>query len=245
MGLTTGAVTRVIDRLEQAGYVRRVPDPTDRRRVIVEVVPEKVAGVQATLGRVGDASTDEIGHYSEAELAVINDFLTRMAAITREEATALRQTPEQGAAATENSAPIGGLSRARLLFRSGAHELLLRGFARHRRALPGDVRRPGPAGPAAGRRRHRPVQGWLEVGLAGATCRHVAQLDDPVGRGDRRRDQQAAGQVSRRRPSLVRVDRRRRPAPAEPRPADRRGADPPDRRRQQHPDRTTDGRPGP
>ncbi|MGZ9160971.1 MAG: MarR family winged helix-turn-helix transcriptional regulator, partial [Candidatus Limnocylindrales bacterium] len=31
MGLTTGAVTRVIDRLEQAGYVRRVPDPTDRR----------------------------------------------------------------------------------------------------------------------------------------------------------------------------------------------------------------------
>ena len=35
MGLTTGAVTRVIDRLEQAGYVRRVPDPADRRRVIV------------------------------------------------------------------------------------------------------------------------------------------------------------------------------------------------------------------
>ena len=110
MGLTTGAVTRVIDRLEQAGYVRRVPDPADRRRVIVEVVPDKVAGVQATLGRVGEASTDEIGHYSEAELAVINDFLTRMAAITREEATALRQTPDQGAAATEHSAPIGGLS---------------------------------------------------------------------------------------------------------------------------------------
>jgi DNA-binding MarR family transcriptional regulator len=127
MGLTTGAVTRVIDRLEQAGYVRRVPDPADRRRVIVEVVPDKIAGVQATLGRVGEASTDEIGHYSEAELAVINDFLTRMAAITREEATALRQTSDQRAAATEHSAPIGGLSRARLLYRSGAHELLLRG----------------------------------------------------------------------------------------------------------------------
>ena len=50
MGLTTGAVTRVIDRLEQAGYVRRVPDPADRRRVIVEVVPEKMAGVEATHG---------------------------------------------------------------------------------------------------------------------------------------------------------------------------------------------------
>lgn len=129
MGLTTGAVTRVIDRLEQAGYVRRIPDPADRRRVIVEIIPEKVAGVQATLGRVGEASTDEIGHYSEAELAVINDFLTRMAAITREEATALRQGPDHGSSATEHSAPIGGISRARLLFRSGAHELLLRGSA--------------------------------------------------------------------------------------------------------------------
>ena len=40
-GLTSGAVTRVIDRLEQAGYVRRVPDPADRRRVIVEVDPRE------------------------------------------------------------------------------------------------------------------------------------------------------------------------------------------------------------
>jgi DNA-binding MarR family transcriptional regulator len=39
-GLTTGAVTGVIDRLERAGYARRVPDPEDRRRVKVEVTPE-------------------------------------------------------------------------------------------------------------------------------------------------------------------------------------------------------------
>src|SRR5216117_433660 len=50
-GLTSGAVTRVIDRLEQAGYVRRVTDPADRRRVVVEVVPEKVAAVKSTLDR--------------------------------------------------------------------------------------------------------------------------------------------------------------------------------------------------
>jgi DNA-binding MarR family transcriptional regulator len=129
MGLTTGAVTRVIDRLEQAGYVRRVPDPADRRRVIVEVVPDKVAAVEATMARVGDASAPEMGHYSEAELAVINDFLTRMATITREEATALRDAPggHEGAISSEYAAPIGGLSQARLLFRSGANELTLRG----------------------------------------------------------------------------------------------------------------------
>jgi DNA-binding MarR family transcriptional regulator len=38
-GLTPGAVTGVIDRLEKAAYARRVPDPADRRRIRVEVTP--------------------------------------------------------------------------------------------------------------------------------------------------------------------------------------------------------------
>ena len=49
MGLTTGAVARMIDRLEQAGYVRRTADPADRRRVVIEVVPERVATVESLL----------------------------------------------------------------------------------------------------------------------------------------------------------------------------------------------------
>jgi DNA-binding MarR family transcriptional regulator len=40
VGLTTGAVTGVIDRLERAGFARRVADPGDRRRVKVEVTPK-------------------------------------------------------------------------------------------------------------------------------------------------------------------------------------------------------------
>lgn len=130
MGLTTGAVTRVIDRLEQAGYVRRVPDPTDRRRVIVEPVPEKLAAVEATMARFGDKSASEMGRYSEAELAVINDFLTRMADVTRDEANALRDGPDRETGGpSAYAAPIGGLSRARLSFKSGANELLIRGSA--------------------------------------------------------------------------------------------------------------------
>src|SRR5262245_29033631 len=39
VGLTTGAVTGVVDRLERAGLARRVADPGDRRRVKVEVTP--------------------------------------------------------------------------------------------------------------------------------------------------------------------------------------------------------------
>ena len=130
MGLTSGAITRVIDRLEQAGYVRRIPDPADRRRVIVELVPEKMAAVEATMARFGEKSASEIGRYSETELAVINDFLTRMAEITRDEANALRDTPDrESEGQSEYAAPIGGLARARLQFRSGASELLVRGSA--------------------------------------------------------------------------------------------------------------------
>lgn len=130
-GLTSGAVTRVIDRLEQSGYVRRVPDPADRRRVIVEVVPEKVAAIQSTLNRVGTASAEEIGRYSDAQLALIADFLSKMEQITRDEATSLRETAEAGptgeASQSENSAPIGGLREARLTVRSGLSTLRLRG----------------------------------------------------------------------------------------------------------------------
>jgi DNA-binding MarR family transcriptional regulator len=39
--LTTGAITNVIDRLEKAGFVKRIPDATDRRKVIVIILPKK------------------------------------------------------------------------------------------------------------------------------------------------------------------------------------------------------------
>jgi hypothetical protein len=61
---------------------------------------------------------------------VIDDFLTRMAAVTRDEANALRDTPDrEGSGPSDYAAPIGGLTRARLAFRSGANELLVRGSA--------------------------------------------------------------------------------------------------------------------
>src|SRR4029077_14856799 len=79
MGLTTGAITRVIDRLEQAGYVHRIADPGDRLRVIVEGVPDRLADVRPLLDRVGTASATEIARYTDAQLELIGDFLSRMA----------------------------------------------------------------------------------------------------------------------------------------------------------------------
>ena len=52
-GLTTAAVTSVLDRLERAGYARRVRDQEDRRQVIVEVTPlleERAGSIWAPIG---------------------------------------------------------------------------------------------------------------------------------------------------------------------------------------------------
>jgi DNA-binding Lrp family transcriptional regulator len=80
-GLTTGAVTGVIDRLERAGFVRRVLDPSDRRKVIV--VPDEPKVEQELLPRFAQlkraTSPGFYARYEEGELGAIDDFLSRLA----------------------------------------------------------------------------------------------------------------------------------------------------------------------
>src|SRR5918999_1611790 len=52
-GLTSGAVTGLVDRLERAGYIRRVPDQADRRRVLVAAVPERRPDLDRLFGELG------------------------------------------------------------------------------------------------------------------------------------------------------------------------------------------------
>jgi DNA-binding MarR family transcriptional regulator len=74
-GLTSGAVTAVIDRLVDKGYVRRVPDPGDRRRVLIEKT-EKLDKISKRLyGPLADRSLPWIDKFSNAELELIVRFL--------------------------------------------------------------------------------------------------------------------------------------------------------------------------
>ena len=73
--LSSGAITFALDRLERAGFVRRFRDETDRRRVLVELVPaaqRQAARLHAPLVRDARAT---MAKYTAAELAVICDFL--------------------------------------------------------------------------------------------------------------------------------------------------------------------------
>ena len=52
-GLTSGSATRLVDRLVKAGYVERVRDTADRRKVLVRVVPEAMAAYSEMWARLG------------------------------------------------------------------------------------------------------------------------------------------------------------------------------------------------
>lgn len=131
MGLSTGAITRVLDRLEQAGYIKRSVDPADRRRVIVTLVPDKTAGLEALTDRLAKASEAELARYSEDQIDAIADFLARMTEVTRTESTALRESSEAplDTGPAEHAAPLGGLTHAALAIRSGANEMTIRSGA--------------------------------------------------------------------------------------------------------------------
>jgi DNA-binding MarR family transcriptional regulator len=76
VGLTTGAVTGVIDRLERAGLARRVPDPADRRRVKLEVTPEFYRRADKIWGPLkADWESTLTGRFTAAELERIIEFL--------------------------------------------------------------------------------------------------------------------------------------------------------------------------
>jgi DNA-binding MarR family transcriptional regulator len=73
-GLTSGAVTAMLDRLERAGYVRRLRDEADRRRVLVEMTDQAHQRADEIYGPVADQVAD-FDRYTDDELAVIRDFL--------------------------------------------------------------------------------------------------------------------------------------------------------------------------
>ncbi|MEV5298178.1 MarR family winged helix-turn-helix transcriptional regulator [Amycolatopsis methanolica] len=90
-GLTTGATTRLIDRLERAGYVRRTADPADRRKVVVEPVPDALAGVDAIVGPARRHIAEVIAQYTPEQQEVLFDYFARAAPAYRAASEEIRR----------------------------------------------------------------------------------------------------------------------------------------------------------
>jgi DNA-binding MarR family transcriptional regulator len=76
--LTTGSVTTMLDRLERIGYVRREPDPTDRRKTVVRMTPKARRAVWDKIYKpLVEEGFQGIEHYPASDLAAVLDYLRR------------------------------------------------------------------------------------------------------------------------------------------------------------------------
>jgi DNA-binding MarR family transcriptional regulator len=92
-GLTTAAVTSIIDRLEQAGYAKRTNDPKDRRKTIVEPIKNKKLErkLETIFTPMHEKMRKLLSSYSDCELDFLLDVMTKTIELTRGESKKLRQ----------------------------------------------------------------------------------------------------------------------------------------------------------
>ena len=107
-GLTTGAITGVVDRLEKAGFVKRERDERDRRRVFIAPVPQNIAKIGVLYEHMQRAMLKNWDSYTDDELRLLLRFAsqgyeTMLAATEELKATIAKAAPAKGKTARKPS----------------------------------------------------------------------------------------------------------------------------------------------
>jgi MarR family len=123
--VTTGAVTGVVDRLERRGYVLREPDPADRRSVTIAPVQARTARIVDAVEPLTEALDALLGACTPTERDAIGRFLADASRIVEDETARLRVGTRGGFTGSRFTAPLGNVTRGRLVFVSGAPRLAL------------------------------------------------------------------------------------------------------------------------
>jgi len=84
-GLTTGAITHILDRLEKQQFIERVRDTQDRRKVFVRVRPERLAPLLPKYEAIGKAYMALAEQYGDKELQLICDYLEKSSEVSERE----------------------------------------------------------------------------------------------------------------------------------------------------------------
>jgi DNA-binding MarR family transcriptional regulator len=83
--LTTGAITNVIDRLEKLDLVSRTADPSDRRKVVVQVNQNKLAKMHEAYKSIGETFQQLLKGYDTEELKFLVDYYKASIELTKSE----------------------------------------------------------------------------------------------------------------------------------------------------------------
>jgi len=126
-GLTTGAITRILDRLEKAGLVCRERDPTDGRKVIVRLErgKDEMSKVRSILDSVEKTWDEVASRYDDEQIAFLLQFLKYSNTRSRKELAQLQQEAPVGEGEVF-SAPLEGQESGRLIVSCGISRLTVR-----------------------------------------------------------------------------------------------------------------------
>jgi DNA-binding MarR family transcriptional regulator len=94
-GLTTGAVTALLDRMETRGYVKRVRHRADRRKVIVEPTAKAMKAAGEIYGPIASEGWQLLEKMSRTELALIRDFMLNGRDLLIEHAQRIRREDKE------------------------------------------------------------------------------------------------------------------------------------------------------
>jgi DNA-binding MarR family transcriptional regulator len=111
-GLTTGAVTFILDRLEEAGMVIRRRDTEDRRRVWVDIVPEAQQRLQGLQQPVAEEMRQVAQRFKADELAVVRDFMRQAKEVFQRQVGDALAGKVSGTASSENGSADGRMGDA-------------------------------------------------------------------------------------------------------------------------------------
>jgi DNA-binding MarR family transcriptional regulator len=92
-GLSSGAATAMLDRLEKGGFIKRKPNPEDRRGTLIVLAKSGAEKVAAWYKNLGVAQEELISGYSQDQLRLIADFFEQYAKIWELERQKLQEHP--------------------------------------------------------------------------------------------------------------------------------------------------------
>ena len=105
LGITSGGITGIVDRLERVGHLRREPDHSDRRRVKVEVTEEAGQVARGMLSGLNREIRLLLQDRTPAELVLLEDFLLQLAVAIRRSAGEMKAAPPRSRMPTPTLGP--------------------------------------------------------------------------------------------------------------------------------------------